>query len=131
GNDGRTSMKVGMGLAQIGEFSFIIASLGLSKKVTSDFLYPIAVAVSAITTLLTPYLIRSTDGLVAWFDRMAPRPVVTYLELYTQWISGRGENKRNQMTGRLIRKWLFQLALNTALISGIFLTAAFIARKSF
>jgi len=44
-----------MSLSQIGEFSFIIATLGLTLKVTSDFLYPIAVAVSAITTLLTPY----------------------------------------------------------------------------
>src|SRR5262249_6461323 len=59
GNDTRTALRVGMGLAQIGEFSFIIAALGVSLKVTSDFLYPIAVAVSAITTLLTPYLIKS------------------------------------------------------------------------
>ena len=51
GNDSRTSLRAGMGLAQIGEFSFIIASLGLTLKVTSDFLYPIAVAVSTITTL--------------------------------------------------------------------------------
>src|SRR6185295_14953172 len=50
GNDGRTSLRVGMGLAQIGEFSFIIASLGLTLKVTSGFLYPIAVAVSVVTT---------------------------------------------------------------------------------
>ncbi|HEY9509636.1 MAG TPA: cation:proton antiporter, partial [Verrucomicrobiae bacterium] len=47
GNDTRTSLRVGMGLAQIGEFSFIIASLGVTLKVTSSFLYPIAVAVSA------------------------------------------------------------------------------------
>ena len=71
GNDTRTSLRVGMGLAQIGEFSFIIASLGLQLKVTSEFLYPIAVAVSAITTLLTPYLIKGSDGLVGWFDRVA------------------------------------------------------------
>jgi CPA2 family monovalent cation:H+ antiporter-2 len=57
GNDSRTSLRVGMGLAQIGEFSFIIASLGLSLNVTSKFLYPIAVSVSVLTTLLTPYLI--------------------------------------------------------------------------
>ncbi|HWT71366.1 MAG TPA: cation:proton antiporter, partial [Oxalicibacterium sp.] len=63
GNDGRTSMRVGMGLSQIGEFSFIIASLGLTLGVTSKFLYPIVVAVSAITTLLTPYLIKLADPL--------------------------------------------------------------------
>ena len=86
GNDTRTSLRVGMGLAQIGEFSFIIASLGLTLKVTSDFLYPIAVAVSAITTLLTPYLIKSADGLVSGFDRRAPAGLVRYLGLYTNWV---------------------------------------------
>jgi CPA2 family monovalent cation:H+ antiporter-2 len=64
GNDRTTALRVGMGLAQIGEFSFIIAQLGLTLKVTSDFLYPIAVTVSAITTLLTPYLIKSSDAVV-------------------------------------------------------------------
>ncbi len=47
-----------MSLAQIGEFSFIIASLGVTLKVTSDFLYPLAIAVSAVTTFTTPYLIK-------------------------------------------------------------------------
>lgn len=56
-------MRVGMTVSQIGEFSFIIASLGLTLKVTSAFLYPIAVAVSALTTLFTPYLIRAADPL--------------------------------------------------------------------
>ena len=51
GRDARTSMRVGMTVSQIGEFSFIIASLGLTLKVTSAFLYPIAVAVSALTKL--------------------------------------------------------------------------------
>ena len=72
GRDLRTSLCVGMGLAQIGEFSFIIATLGLTLKVTSDFLYPIAVAVSVITTLVTPYLIRGSDRMAAWIDRAAP-----------------------------------------------------------
>src|SRR4029078_11801587 len=72
GNDTRTSLRVGMGLAQIGEFSFIIASLGLTLNVPSAFLYPIAVTVSALTTLTTPYLLRHSDRLVNWFDRKAP-----------------------------------------------------------
>lgn len=57
----RNSIHAGMSLAQIGEFSFIIATLGLTLKVTSDFLYPIAIGVSVVTTFLTPYLIRSAD----------------------------------------------------------------------
>jgi CPA2 family monovalent cation:H+ antiporter-2 len=69
GNDTRTSLRVGMGLAQIGEFSFIIASLGQTLNVTSKFLYPIAVAVSVLTTLLTPYLIRGSDSVALGFER--------------------------------------------------------------
>lgn len=66
GHDGKTSLRVGMGLAQIGEFSFIIASLGISLKVTDNFLYSIAVCVSIITTLSTPYLIKHSD----YFSRL-------------------------------------------------------------
>ncbi len=72
GKDGRTAMRVGMTVSQIGEFSFIIASLGLTLKVTSAFLYPIAVAVSALTTLFTPYLIRAADPLTRRLGRAMP-----------------------------------------------------------
>ena len=85
GNDTRTSLRVGMGLAQIGEFSFIIASLGLSLGVTSAFLYPIAVTVSALTTLTTPYLLRHSDALVNWFSRSAPTRWVDYLAPQLYW----------------------------------------------
>jgi CPA2 family monovalent cation:H+ antiporter-2 len=129
GNDTRTSLKVGMGLAQIGEFSFIIASLGLSKKVTSDFLYPIAVAVSAITTLLTPYLIKSADGLVAWFDRKAPKSVVNSLELYTRWVGQIGNRRAPTLVSRLTRRWTMQMSLNVMLIAAVFVAAAFLGRR--
>ena len=54
----KVAMQCGFSLTQIGEFAFIIASLGVSLNVTSDFLYPIVVAVSVITTFTTPYMIR-------------------------------------------------------------------------
>ena len=129
GNDTRTSLRVGMGLAQIGEFSFIIASLGLTLKVTSAFLYPVAVAVSAITTLLTPYLIRSADGVVGWFDRVAPRPLVNSLEIYTRWVGQLGDQRRTNQARKLIWRWLAQMALNAALIAAVFIAAAFVERR--
>jgi CPA2 family monovalent cation:H+ antiporter-2 len=66
------SVQAGMSLAQIGEFSFIIATLGVTLGVVSDFLYPIAVAVSVITTFTTPYLIRSSDQAVLGLKRLLP-----------------------------------------------------------
>jgi CPA2 family monovalent cation:H+ antiporter-2 len=128
GNDTRTSLRVGMGLAQIGEFSFIIAALGLSLKVTSPFLYPIAVAVSALTTLLTPYLIKSADGLVGWFDRVAPRSVLSTLDLYTNWVRQLAQ-RESSMGTKLLWRWLAQIALNVLLITAAFIAAAFLDQR--
>lgn len=129
GNDTRTSLRVGMGLAQIGEFSFIIASLGLSLNVTSKFLYPIAVAVSTLTTLLTPYLIRSSDPLVNWFDRVAPARLVNRLALYTRWVGQWRDSKQTSMVTKFSRRWTWQMILNCVLIAGIFIAATFVAKK--
>lgn len=129
GNDTRTSLRVGMGLAQIGEFSFIIASLGVTLKVTSSFLYPIAVAVSVITTLLTPYLIRSADGLVGWFDRKAPQPLVNSLQLYTRWVGQIGSRQTSNLAAQLMRRWILQMILNAALIAAVFIAAAFVGKR--
>ncbi len=123
GNDTRTSLRVGMGLAQIGEFSFIIASLGLMYGVTSNFIYPIAVAVSAITTLLTPYLIRCSDSVVDWFHRAAPRPFVGALEAYGQWIGAIGEKRGGSLAAKILGKLAWQIALNFLLTTGVFIAA--------
>lgn len=68
----KTSMQCGFSLTQIGEFAFIIASLGVSLNVTSDFLYPIVVAVSVITTFLTPYMIRLSVPAYNFVDKRMP-----------------------------------------------------------
>lgn len=128
GHSTRTSLKVGMGLAQIGEFSFIIASLGLSLKVTSGFLYPIAVTVSTITTLLTPYLIKSSDPLVAFFSRVAPESVTTTLSLYTRWVGQLGNFQKNNLVMQYSRKWLLQILLNAILLAGLFILGTYLAQ---
>lgn len=129
GNDTRTSLRVGMGLAQIGEFSFIIASLGLTLNVTSKFLYPIAVAVSALTTLFTPYLIKSADGLVNWFDRKAPKPLVNSMELYTRWVGQIGSRQTANPIRAMVRRWILQMGLNAALIAAVFIAVAFVGQR--
>jgi CPA2 family monovalent cation:H+ antiporter-2 len=129
GNDTRTALRVGLGLAQIGEFSFIIASLGLSLKATSPFLYPVAVAVSAITTLLTPYLIRSSDRLASIFDRVAPRSLVTMLGVYTRWAGDLGAPRHKSLAARLVRRWFWQMALNAALMAAVFLSAVYLGQR--
>lgn len=81
-----TSLRVGLGLAQIGEFSFIIARLGERTRVTSSFLYPIAVSVSALTTLTTPLLMRQAEGIVKTLTRLSPKPLLILGNVYTAWL---------------------------------------------
>jgi CPA2 family monovalent cation:H+ antiporter-2 len=127
GRDLRTSLCVGMGLAQIGEFSFIIAALGEQLKVTADFLYPIAVAVSVITTLVTPYLIRATDPMVGWIDRVAPRPLLQGVEVYTAWIGSFAQAAPGPVV-LLVRTMAWQLFVNLLLTVGIFALGAWAAQ---
>lgn len=79
----KIAIQSGFSLAQIGEFAFIIASLGLTLGVTSHFLYPIVVAVSVITTFFTPYMIRAAEPTYKFVDRMVPKSWMTFLERYS------------------------------------------------
>lgn len=72
----RVAVQGGFSLAQIGEFAFIIASLGISLGVTSDFLYPVVVAVSIITTFFTPYMIRAAQPACRLLERVVPQNVM-------------------------------------------------------
>jgi monovalent cation:H+ antiporter-2, CPA2 family len=128
GHDTRTSLLVGMGLAQIGEFSFIIASLGETLRVTSAFLYPVAVAVSAVTTLLTPYLIRSAPAAAAGLDRVMPAPVAEGLDLYRGWVMRLGHALERNVARRLVWRMLSVMLVNLLLIAAGFIAAAFVAR---
>lgn len=127
GNDARTSLKVGMGLSQIGEFSFIIAALGISLDVTSSFLYPVAVAVSAITTLTTPYLIRAADPVTNGIARVVPSSMARVLNLYGEWIRSIQLHGDNASVARMIRKILLQLAINLAFVIALFLIGGYFA----
>ncbi len=128
GRDGRTALRVGMGLAQIGEFSFIIASLGVSLKVTSSFLYPIIVAVSAITTLTTPYLIKVADPLSLALARHMPKGINQVFSLYTTWLQNIRPTNQSMLTVA-IRKALLQIFINLLFIAGIFITGSYLAHS--
>lgn len=99
----KTAMQCGFSLTQIGEFAFIIASLGVSLGVTSHFLYPIVVAVSVITTFLTPYMIRLADPASNFVDRHLP---VSWRRMLTRYTSGSQTVNHES----LWRKLLFALA---------------------
>jgi len=123
----RTSVQAGMSLAQIGEFSFIIAAVGLSSGATRDFLYPIAVAVSGITTLTTPWLIRAAGPAAKWVDRKLPAPLQTYVALYGSWIERMRRSPagaERSATRRLVRLLLIDAVLIAAVVIGTALEAS-------
>jgi len=119
GSGMRTAVQAGLSLAQIGEFSFIIAGLGLSLHATGAFLYPVAVAVSALTTLFTPWLIRASGPVASWMDRTLPKPLQTFAALYGSWLEGLRSAPRPDTATAGIRRLLRLLVLDAGLIAAI------------
>lgn len=114
----KTALYVGMSQAQIGEFSFIIATLGLTLHVTSDFLYPIAVAVSAITTFTTTYMIKAAGPVYNWVEGRLPgkwRKTLTRYSAAAQTINQASDWKL------VLRSFFLHIALFSLVIIGIIL----------
>ena len=114
----KSAMRCGFSMAQIGEFSFIIASLGLSLGVISDFLYPVVVAVSVITTFLTPYMIRLANPAYNAVEKHLPSRII---QLLNHLSTNRPDSKQDSLWRRL----LTQMVVNTIVYS--ILTSAAIA----
>lgn len=113
-----TSLRVGFGMAQVGEFSFIIAGLGLALNATSSNLYPIIVAVSAITTFTTPYLIRFSGHLSNNLENHLSEKTKYLLSSYAAWVYHILASAKKQS---LYGKALTRLILNGIIIAIIFI----------
>ena len=119
----RTSVKAGLSMAQIGEFSFIIAALGIATRATGEFIYPITVAISAITTLTTPMLISASGPAANWFDRKLPKPLQTFAALYGSWIEEL-RSSADEHTPGPIRRSLRRLFVDAVVLTGIIIGTA-------
>lgn len=117
----RHSVQAGMSLAQIGEFSFILAALGASLNATSSFLYPIVVAVSAVTTFTTPYMIRHSDWIYGRIEASLPQRLLDALRRYEQTVNAGGR------AGALLLLWRTYappVVLNGAVVVGVILACS-------
>ena len=94
GQDLRTAIRSGFSLTQIGEFAFIIATLGMSLGVLESHIYPIVVAVSVITTFTTPYFIKLSNPVADWVEAHIPQKLALTIERY------RSEGQRERAEGR-------------------------------
>lgn len=128
GRDGKTAMRVGMGLAQIGEFSFIIAALGITLNVTSSFLYPIAVAVSAITTLITPYLIKYSDTFTRHITKLVPKRIRSVFAMYSAWLKSIEPLNNDVELNNVIKRGVLQVIINLFIVAAFFLGFAYLAQ---
>lgn len=90
----KQSVQVGLSMAQIGEFAFIVAALGLSLGVISDFLFPVAVGTAAITAFTTPYLIRYSVPVNNWLERVLPSRLQHVISSYSQNTGNAGAESR-------------------------------------
>jgi len=106
----KSAIRCGFAMAQIGEFSFIIASLGLSLGVIGDFLYPVVVAVSVITTFLTPYMIRFATPVYAHLEKRLPNKLIRSMNHLSM-------NQAGEQGSSLWKQLLSQMAMNTIVYS--------------
>ncbi len=117
----KSAMRCGFSMAQIGEFSFIIASLGLSLKVTGEFLYPVVVAVSVITTFLTPYMIRFSVPCYNVLERRLPKAWIRALNNITlAHPSSAPKGNWHSLIAQMARITLIYSILSTAAIAVMF-----------
>ena len=121
----KIAIQSGFSLAQIGEFAFIIASLGLTLKVTDSFLYPIVVAVSVVTTFFTPYMIRLSDPAYRLADRWIP---ARWKEWLTKFAAGSTTIRQKSTWHKLLKALARIVGTYTAVtLVLIFLMLRFIA----
>lgn len=114
----KQSVQSGMSLAQIGEFSFIIATLGMTLNVTSDFLYPIVVAVSAVTTFTTPFMIKMSIPVYNKIEQLLPEKWVSNIANY----STNSQSLKSKSNWQLVLKaQLIQIVINSVIIIAIIL----------
>ena len=112
----KQSIQTGMSLSQIGEFSFIIATLGMTLNVTSDFLYPIIVAVSAITTFTTPFMVKFSTPFSIYLEKKLPRRWVKRIERY----SANTEAIKSVSTWQIVlRAYITQVVIHSIIIVAI------------
>jgi len=120
----KIAMESGFSLTQIGEFAFIIASLGMSLGVLNTEIYPIVVAVSVITTFTTPYFIRMADPAYRLAERHLPPKLHFLIDRYSDEASETGGNENRRAWGAMLRRYLWRIMLYSIVLIAISLVCA-------
>jgi CPA2 family monovalent cation:H+ antiporter-2 len=121
GNGLDKSVRAGMSLAQIGEFSFIIASVGIAARAdgsqaTGDFIFPVAVAVSLVTSVTTPLMVRRSEAMARAIDKLLPSRVQTFVTFYDSWIEQLRNTQRVDSVWSQIRGTIVMMVVDAFLL---------------
>lgn len=128
------SIKCGFSMTQIGEFSFIIASLGMSMHVIADYLYPVIVAVSVITTFTTPYMIRGAEPAYAFIEKKLPKSWIIAINSLSL---RRNDDASYQMADSMVpakvlwKRLLRSMVVNTVVYSILIATVTYLMLSFF
>ncbi len=128
GLDFKNALQTGIGLAQIGEFAYLVALIAVTAGVAEKGLYQIAVGVSVLTTILNPFLLRASDPLADWALRRMPPRVREGLDTYSNWVERLLHTRTSSETARALRFNLSLLALQFVLVAVFFAAAAMLAK---
>ncbi|PXY42510.1 sodium:proton antiporter [Flavobacterium cheongpyeongense] len=117
----KQSVQTGMSLSQIGEFSFIIATLGMTLNVTSSFLYPVVVAVSAVTTFTTPFMVKYAVPFSDFLESKLPKKWVKNINRYS--VNAQAI-KAVSTWQKVLNAYILQIVLHTIIIAAIILLSS-------
>lgn len=129
GSDTRTALRVGLSLAQIGEFSFIIAALGAGSGVARDSFYPLIVGVASVAAFSSPILIARSDRIAAGIERFLPRRLSTFASLYGSWLEALRQQSSRDTRWKSVRRTIFRVGIDALLFIGLLITGTLVEAR--
>jgi len=123
GTSPRDALRVGLTVTPIGEFSFIIAQLGVMAAVVPDTFYPMAVGVSLVTTLIAPFLTRHSERISGWMLTRQPRTLRRWSAYYHTWLAHLQAQQKRNLLWQLSRKRLVQIGIEMLFVTGLLVFA--------
>jgi CPA2 family monovalent cation:H+ antiporter-2 len=132
GNGLRPAIRAGLSLAQVGELSFVMATIGIAGGAVRDALLPVVVGVSCLTAFATPWLIKRSEKIAAQIARGLPRRIATFVSFYDGWLGrlrARPTVASNASLVRRVRRPLIVLAVDATLVAVVVIGAAATHRR--
>ena len=123
GNSIRESIRSGLALTPLGEFSFIIAQMGVAAAVIPKHFYPLAVGSSLLTTLIAPSLIRRSEGISSWVDQHLPLFLREWVKFYHSWLERLERRQQRNILWKLTAPRITRTAIHMFVVSAVILFA--------